>query len=149
MFSPGVSRLGDSRQDAWHPAPGSLLCQCHTSTLLNNLLHHRATITKVTRGGCHRRTLGDSHFGQHAAVQAAPTRRKVRAKDERGVQASRSTSRFWFVQSDGGKKSGSEIIEHISEIKQIFEFGLKERGRNRVRQKKKFKKNCQGSNIYL
>lgn len=64
----------------------------------------------------------------------------MRAKDERGVQASRSTSRFWFVQSDGGKKSGSEIIEHISEIKQIFEFGLKERGRNRVRQKKKLKK---------
>lgn len=64
----------------------------------------------------------------------------MRAKDERGVQATRSTSRFWFVQSDGGKKSGSEIIEHISEIKQIFEFGLKERGRNRVRQKKKLKK---------
>lgn len=64
----------------------------------------------------------------------------MRAKDERGVQASRSTSRFWFVQSDGGKKSGSEIIEHISEIKQIFDFGLKERGRNRVRQKKKLKK---------
>lgn len=64
----------------------------------------------------------------------------MRAKDERGVQATRSTSRFWFVQSDGGKKSGSEIIEHISEIKQIFDFGLKERGRNRVRQKKKLKK---------
>lgn len=64
----------------------------------------------------------------------------MRAKDERGVQASRSTSRFWFVQSDGGKKSGSEIIEHISEIKQIFEFGLKERRRNRVRQKKLKKK---------
>lgn len=63
----------------------------------------------------------------------------MRAKDERGVQASRSTSRFWFVQSDGGKKSGSEIIEHISEIKQIFEFGLKER-RNRVRKKKPKKK---------
>lgn len=64
----------------------------------------------------------------------------MRAKDERGVQATRSTSSIWFVQSDGGKKSGSEIIEHISEIKQIFEFGLKERRRNRVRQKKLKKK---------
>lgn len=64
----------------------------------------------------------------------------MRAKDERGVQASRSTSRFWFVQSDGGKKSGSEIIEHISEIKQIFEFGLKERGGTELDKKKSLKK---------
>lgn len=73
----------------------------------------------------------------------------MRAKDERGVQASRSTSRFWFVQSDGGKKSGSEIIEHISEIKQIFEFGLKERGRNRVRPKKKKKKKTVRDQIFI
>ena len=135
-FSPGVSRLGDSRQDAWHPAPRSLLCQCHTSTLLNNLLHHRATITKVTQGGCHRRTLRRQSLWVTYCCAGGANKAKGAGEGWAGGTSFQINIEVCFVQSDGGKKSGSEIIEHISEIKQTFEFGLKERRRNRVKKKK-------------